>query len=443
MFGKSQARQDPRGQRVAEQFRGALGADCVASDSSVWRYACAGAVPHCVVAPGSVEEIRAAVRLAAANRLRIVPCGNATHLHIGSPPHGYDAALSIRRLDRVLAHEAGDMTVTVEAGVTLKSLNTRLAAAGQWLPCDAVHGHAMTVGGLVAADRNGPGQLSYGKVRDMLLGMRVVTADAEIVTGGGRVVKNVAGYDLPKLFTGSYGTLGVIVEASFRLWPRPPAQALLLSPAPSLEEALARGLAVLESGTTPSLLTALNVHAGETIGTGSAALLVKYEGTESGVRGQMERVEALVPELQAVDEREAQALHEALVAFPQPMNEDVLVARASLLPTRLPPVLRGFESEAQNRGLTLEIAAHIGSGTAWCQLAGPVSPLEFELCAEWMRVQVRAAQGWLVFESLPEGLQGRLDPWGFSGSALPLMRRIKTALDPDGLFSPGRFVGGI
>jgi glycolate oxidase FAD binding subunit len=443
MMAGSERREDALAQRVVERFRAGLGTHAVAAGDSVWAYSCAGVVPHCVVTPGSAEEACDAVRLAAANQFAAVPCGHGTHLYIGSPPRKYDAAFSMRRLDRIVTHDASDLTVTVEAGMTLHGLNARLARAGQWLPFDPSYGESITVGGLLAADRNGPMRLAYGKVRDALLGLKVVTADGEILGGGGKVVKNVAGYDLPKLFVGSFGTLGVIVEASLRVWPRPEQQRLFVWPAPSVTEAVECGLMLLHCGTAPTLLEALNANAGETVGVASAALVVDCAGSETEVRSQETKLGELLPDLQVVEDREAEAVRKALAAFPQPMNEDALVARASVLPADLGRLLKRFEGEAESRGVTLEVAAHAGNGVAWCQLAGPFSPLEFALCAESLRVQTRACGGWLVFEALPAGLQGRFDPWGFSATVLPLMRRVKHALDPAGMFCPGRFVGGI
>jgi glycolate oxidase FAD binding subunit len=435
--------EDPLAHGVVERFRVGVAGDSVAAGDSVWRYSCAGVAPHCVVTPRSVEEVCDAVRLAAASHFAVVPCGHGTHLYIGSPPRKYDAALSVRRLDRIVAYDASDLTVTVEAGATLQGLNARLAQTDQWLPLDPSYGDSITVGGLVAADRNGPIRLAYGKARDLLLGVKVVTADGEVLRGGGRVVKNVAGYDLPKLFVGSFGTLGVIVEASFRVWPRPAQQRVFVWPAPSVADAVERGLMLLRSGVTPILLEALNANAGEAVGVGSAALVVGCAGCEAEVQAEEKKLGELLPDLEVVEDREAEALHKALAAFPQPMSEDALVARVSVLSSDLARLLRRFEGEAEGRGVTLEVAAHVGNGVAWCQMAGPFAPLDFALCAEAMRIQTRAADGWLVFEALPPGLQGRFDAWGFNETALPLMRRVKSALDPGGLFSPGRFVGGI
>lgn len=429
-----------------ERFRSVLGNGAVDQTEGVWRYACGGVVPSCVLLPETVEQVSAAVRLGREEEAVLVPAGNGTHLHIGFPPRRYDAALSVRRLNRVVAHDAADMTVTVEAGLTLSALDAQLQDAGQWLPVDPPQMGEMTVGGLIAADRAGPLRLSQGKVRDMLIGVKAVIADGTIVKGGGRVVKNVAGYDLPKLFAGSYGTLGVIIEATFKVRPRPPIERLFVWRAGSIGEAADHAMRLVENGAlAPAFLEALNPAAAEMMGIceGAAALVIGCAGSEREVEAQQDTLAALARTIEMVSGPESDALRKALCGFPQPLSEDALVARVSVLPATLGSLLERFEVEAQRRGLTLEIQAHAGSGVAWCQLAGPLPLFEFELWAEWMRIHTRAQLGWVVFESLPAGLRDRIDPWGFSEPSLLLMKRIKQTLDPTGVFSPGRFVGAL
>ena len=430
---------------VAEHFERTLGADAVRTDGAVWRFACAGVVPSCVVQPRSVDEVSAAVRVARDGGYALVPSGNGTDLHIGLPPRRYDAAVSTRALNHVLAHEAGDMTVTVEAGVTVPALNEVLGSAGQWLPVDPPRAEQLTVGGLIAADRNGPYRFAYGKVRDYLIGLKVVTADGEVVRGGGRVVKNVAGYDLPKLFVGSFGTLGAIVEATFKVRPRPEQERVWVWRAASIDAAIGRALEVMDSSTTPVLLEAINGAAAEAIGVGSeSALIVGCAGNGSEVEAATARLRDMARDgLVVCDTARAGALLKAVRDFPQAATEDALVARVSVLPAALPALLGRFEAEAAARGLQLELAAHAGNGVAWCQMTGAVDATAVELFAEWMRVFTRQSGGWAIFEYLPPFLRGRIDPWGFNERAVSLMARIKQALDPGGVFSPGRFVEGI
>jgi glycolate oxidase FAD binding subunit len=420
--------------------------DAVRADVETrFRFATAAGAPQCVVEPADVDGVVAAIAAARRGGLAVVPAGNGTHLRIGSPPRGAHLALSTRRLTRILAHDAGDMTARVEAGVTVAALNAALAAAGQWLPLDPPRAEAMTIGGLIAADRNGPLRLGHGTVRDWLLGVRAVMADGAVVRGGGQVVKNVAGYDLPRLFAGSFGTLGVIVEATFKVRPRAGALALCEWTSPTLGAALARAQTVLASDVQPVLLEAVNESAAEALGLDSgASLLIGVAGTAAHLAEQERRLAALsaTAAVRHAVER-GDALLRALREFSQPADDDALVIRLSVLPTALAAVLGEIETAAARGGTVAEMAAHAGNGIAWCQLLGAPRPAALAEIALAARAAARRAGGWAVFEAIPGELADRLDPWGFEGPALAVMRRVKAALDPDELFSPGRFVGGI
>ncbi|NUP65013.1 MAG: FAD-binding oxidoreductase, partial [Nonomuraea sp.] len=180
-----------------------------------------GVPPRWVALPETVEEIAAVLRACAAHDLAVVPVGGGTKLHWGPPPSRCDVLLDLCCLNEVLEHAAGDLVVRVQAGVTMETLSGVLAAKGQELALDVPFADDATVGGTLAAALPGPRSFRYGTARDLLIGVTVVLADGTIARSGGKVVKNVAGYDLGKLFTGSYGTLGVIAEATFRLHPLP------------------------------------------------------------------------------------------------------------------------------------------------------------------------------------------------------------------------------
>jgi glycolate dehydrogenase FAD-binding subunit len=431
--------------QVVTALREALGAEAVRDGEAVWRLSAAGAVPVCVVEPADVDQVVAAVGAAARQRLAVLPAGNGTHLGIGWPPAVPAAAVSTRRLAQILTHDAGDMTVRVQAGVTIEALNAALAEAGQWLPLDPPRAQAMTVGGMIAADRNGPLRLGYGGVRDWLIGVRAVMADGALVRGGGQVVKNVAGYDLPRLFAGSYGTLGVIVEATFKVRPLMAGMALCEWTAPSLPEALGRAQAVLAGDVQPVLLEAVNESAAEALGLDSgASLLIGCAGSPAHLDEQAARIAALSDGAAARHASErGDALLRALREFSQPADEDALVIRLSVLPTALAPLVAEIEAAAAAARVVAEIAAHAGNGVAWCQLLGAPDEPALIGVAEAARAAARRQSGWAVFESMPAELRGRLDPWGFDAPALAIMRRVKAALDPGALFSPGRFVGAV
>src|SRR3990170_2408640 len=206
---------------LTSELASLLGADAVLGEGARSAFGGDGVEPRAVVAPGSVEHIAETLRYAHRERLAVTPWGGGSHMHIGNLPARYDIALSLGRLDTVTEHEPADLTVTVQAGITLVALQEHLAGAGRVLPLGPFPDARATVGGVLAAAASGPWRHAYGTARDWTIGLRVITADGRITKAGGRVVKNVAGYDLCKLYIGSLGTLGVIVEATFKLAPLP------------------------------------------------------------------------------------------------------------------------------------------------------------------------------------------------------------------------------
>jgi glycolate oxidase FAD binding subunit len=387
-----------------------------------------GAVPGSVVRPASVAEVQAVVRAAAAEGRALVAAGRGAHLAIGAPPRRLDVLLCLERLDRVLAHEAADMTVTVEAGCSLARLAEVLAAAGQWLPLDPPRPEATTVGGLVAANLSGPLRASQGTVRDLLLGLRVVGADGAVVTGGGRVVKNVAGYDLPKLHVGALGSVGVIVEATFKVRPRPACEVAVMLACPQVRAAADVALAVRDA---------------------AEPLWLEIDGTTVvvGLGGSAEEVAegrafvravAAARGLEAVEVADGSAVRARLAAFPTEPAAAVL--RAAVLPLDVGTTLADVEAAARAAGARVRWAAHASCGVARVAVAEPaaVAPLVAAL-----RPRIAAREGTFVVERAAAAVKGGLDVWGDAGSGLDLMRRIKAAFDPAGIFAPGRFVAGL
>jgi len=429
----------PTDRDIADALRARLGADAVGNDPGA--FAIAGHSPACLACPSSAAHVSETLVFARERGLAVVPCGNGTHLQVGSPPDRYDLALSLRRMTRVIAHEAADMTVTVEAGVTLAALADVLAATGQWLPFDPPDRDRVTIGGLIAGDLNGPLRLSQGKVRDSLIGISVVLADGSVAKGGGRVVKNVAGYDLPKLFAGSAGTLGVVVEATFKIRPCPERTQVVWLPAADVRDAAALSLALLDAAIAPLFLEVVDGHAGQEAGLGSAGVLVGLGGIAEELQAQ-QAVLARQPgtPARACDDREAQRLTAWLRDFPR-QREAMATARVSLLPTHLAGLLPRISAEASARGLTVRIVAHAGNGIARVRVEGKETPAV--LFCEWLRISARESGGWVAFDHLAHPLHGRIDPFGNPSPAVLLMREVKRQLDPSGLLSPGRFVGGI
>ncbi len=436
------------------RFRDLLGAESVVTGAAVRGFEVDGLTPQCVLFPATVDELQQCVAAAAQTGLAVIPAGNGTQLGVGRVPRRYDIALSMRRLRCIRAHEAADMTVTVEAGLTVADINAALAGAGQRLPVDPPRPEHVTVGGLIASDACGPLRLSQGKVRDLLIGITVVLADGTLIRGGGRVVKNVAGYDLMKLFTGSFGSLGIIAEASFKVRPCPENEEGYVIPAANSEHALTTALEVLAAPLAPLYVEALNRGAALRAGTGvdGAVVVVGCGGSAEEIEAQRRRLQEQFVSVRVCDAAEGIRLGAAVRDFPSiPPGRDqngpaaVAGCKVSVLPARLRAVLPAMEAAAARRGLEVALLAHVGSGVAsirFYQTAAAADAVpEF---AEWLRAAIADAGGWVVFDLLAAEHKARIDPWGLSdGPALELMRGIKRTLDPDGRFSPGRFVGGI
>jgi glycolate oxidase FAD binding subunit len=434
-------------------FGDLLPADAIATAGAAHAFAVDGLTPQCVLFPETVEQLSRCIAAADQAGLAVMPVGNGTKLGVGNLPQRYDVALSTRRLNRILAHEAADMTVTVEAGATLAEVNATLRPARQRLPLDPPDPEHTSIGALIATDASGPLRLSQGKVRDLLIGVKVVLADGTLVKGGGRVVKNVAGYDLMKLFTGSFGTLGTVVEATFKVRPCPEHEALFVVPAAEIGTAVAGALDVLAALLAPLYVEALNPAAAAAIGENAGAMiLVGCGGNSDEIAAQRARLEERAGKhaMRTYDGTESARRYAALRDFPSPVpprplgegRGEGIGAKLSLLPSQLAQVLPHIEDEAARKNLGCAILSHVGSGVAYVRLNG-TDDVSLIGCAQWMRATVRQADGWAVFDGVPTRFKSQVDTWGTDIQALSLMRGIKQALDPRRRLSPGRFVGGI
>jgi glycolate oxidase FAD binding subunit len=384
-------------------------------------------VPAHVVHPGSVAEVQACVRAGAA----LVASGRGAHLDLGAPPRRFDVLLRLDRLARVLAHDAGDMTVSVEAGCPLAVLEAMLGAAGQWLPLDPPCPETTTVGGLVAANLSGPLRASQGRVRDLLIGIRVVGADGVLVASGGRVVKNVAGYDLSKLHVGALGSVGVIVEATFKVRPRPPHEEAMVVACTDIEHAADMALTLLDSTIPPFWLElagpgALADEAAVAIGLAGIAEEVAAARAAVGSVARARGFEAWA----VTDGRALRGRLGGLAVAPA-----AAVLRAATLPSEVGGVMQGMI-----RGGGSRCSAHAANGVvrAAVEDAEMVPKL-----VRALRPDLEASGGSLVVERASAAVKQGLDVWGDGGPAFALMREIKHAFDPTGMFAPGRFVGGL
>ncbi|MQA85937.1 MAG: FAD-binding protein [Streptosporangiales bacterium] len=394
-----------------------------------------GIVPDYVARPDSVESAAEVMRAAAERGLRVVPRGAGTKLDWGSPPAGVDLVVDTGRLDRVLEHAAGDLVVRVQSGLTLGRLQVALAAHGQELALDEpVLGS--TVGGMLATGTSGPRRLLHGGPRDLLIGITVVRADGMIARSGGKVVKNVAGYDLGKLFTGSYGTLGLIVEAIFRLHPLPAASQVVTWTAPDEGAAHERLQALLHSQLVPAA-----VEIDRPAPDAPIAIGVLLEGVAEGVTTRAEAAARLLGNgFGGADGAEVGTKPPAWWGR-HPTDPDGVLVKLAAEVSALPHLLAAVARAARSAGLTPAVR---GSAGGLLHVGLPVGT-EPAAAAEFLAVlrpAVARHDGSAVVLHAPRAVRDAVDVWG-PVPALGLMGRLKDQFDPQHRLAPGRFVGGI
>lgn len=384
-----------------------------------------GVRPALVVSPRSEEAVAGVLGVADERGLAVAPRGGGTKGGWGAPPARVELLLSTDRLSSVREHAWGDLTVTVEAGCTVASLQAALAGAGQRLAADPVRPEAATVGGVLATNDTGALRLRYGTLRDLVLGVTVALADGTLARSGGRVVKNVAGYDLPKLLTGSYGTLGVVTSATFRLHPLPAATADV-----TLETAGAVEANELAQRVVDSQLSASCVQVRASSGT-RPFVDVRFEGTAPEPRA------AAVAALgsRAATPAAAWRWRERLLAASGP----AVALRAGVVPTEIGRFAAAVAEAGERLGFEWTIVAQ-ADGAAALGLAG-VGAGTVGPALEALREAARG--GWVAVAACPDELRPDADAWGPPVPGLSLMRRVKEQFDPRGIMNPGRFMGGI
>jgi glycolate oxidase FAD binding subunit len=435
---------------LIERLRGIVGAPHVLCGIEVSPYVVEGRTPEVAVFPGNADEVRAVVTLAGEAEVPVVPWGGGTAAAAGMPAPRPGLVLGLRRLNRLLEHEPGDLTVTVEAGCTVGALQSRLAERGQWWSLDPPDPDRATVGGVIATNASGPRRHLYGTARDLLIGLTVVTADGALVRGGGKVVKNVAGYDLPKLFVGSCGTLGIIVDVTMKLRPRPDDERLVFVPFDRLKDAGAALRAVMASDLIPSAIELLDGEALQALGLlkAPAGLVAGFDGLPEQVTWQIRALGRLVhgdgPEPRPVPpELWPRLAGAAAAAFATP----AAVMRLTVLPTQVAEVMDQGAAVAGARGLASAWSAHAGVGVITAALAlrpGARHDVDAvtDVLREW-RAIARACTGYARIESAPLAVKEAVGVWDEGGAAARIMQRIKRELDPRNILNPGRFVESI
>ncbi|HZO71292.1 MAG TPA: FAD-binding oxidoreductase [Ktedonobacteraceae bacterium] len=423
------------------------------TDTSILRdYTIDGVLPRLMVTPSSIDDLAHVVALADEHNLTVTVRGGGSSTNLGGLPERIDVLIETHKLTALLEHESPDLTCHVEAGITLADLQARLATKGQRLALDPPNAQQATIGGLLASNVSGPKRLRYGTARDLVIGLRVVQANGEISRSGGRVVKNVAGYDLNKLYIGSLGTLGIIVEANFKLHPLPAAERTLLLTYTNASDAMQTVTAIRGSLLTPAALELIDAGAasdmtdffGLNLPGNGYTLAVNFEGSFASIDRQLNEARLMARKYNALmGEDLAGEEQERFWGVVRERMQGTLTCKVAILVSQIAPYLQHVEQICRRHELETAIVAHAGNGILYIELRpGDAGQRVVEAIAE-LRLYAQEARGSLVVERCPVDLKRRISIWGDPGTDFPMMQRLKQQFDPKGTFVKGRFLGGL
>jgi glycolate oxidase FAD binding subunit len=438
------------GTSLGRDLEAIVGAAHVLDDpSAVHDFAIDGVEPRAVVTPADPNEVAAVLRYANGRKLAVVPAGGLSHQHIGGTPERVDVLLCTTRLQDVEHYDPGDLTIGVGAGTTIAELNALIAPHHQILPAEVVTPDTTTVGGLLATNTHGPLKHAFGGARDWLIGVRFASADGKLAKAGGRVVKNVAGYDLMKLLIGSYGTLAVIVGASFKLFPAPRRTRTYVCAFEKLEHALDFRRRIMHSPLAPLALELVSPHAQVVLtgdpdalqqgwrvllrAAGSDAVLARYRAELGG---------ALTRE---VDDGES-TLWRGITGFPQTVfakSQNAMLVRLDLPASEIGKALADAERAATDNNFVIAIIGRVGIGAlllAFCPIAvDPPGAMQYANAISSFRASLSRDASAVVLRC-PREVKPHVSVWGTSPTDLDAMRAIKRAMDEHDILNRGRFL---
>ena len=456
----------------ASQIANILGTNNVKMDmDSLAAYAIAGKTPSEVVSPSNAAEVVEIVRHAASAKRAIVAAGARTKLSMGLSPSRYDVAIDMTRMDRVVAYDPGDLTLSVEPGITLGKLARVLGEHGQMLPLGVPFAARTTIGGTIASGVEAPQRQLYGTARDFLLGAEFVTGDGVLAKSGGRVVKNVTGYDLHKLLIGSLGTLGLITKLNFKTFPLPLNVRGFIARFRSYEAALDMRDRMALSALLPMTLDIFSPGVARlfasTAGAGAArepmpegilsddewALTAGYSGNESALARYETELKKMASEsgatgitiasdtLPAAWARKREFIPIAIASSPA-----TTVLKIGVVPSKLKLVLKAA-GDAGQRKEVLGVAMARGIGVLYIALlppdAGDDSKRRVANCVGAIQSAATELGGHATVPWCPDAWKNDLNMWGTATPDWTEMRKVKNAFDPGGILSPGRYVGGM
>ena len=437
---------------IATQLASIIGADSVSAweqvdvsgQTGIQAAIAAETMPHCIVYPKTQDELAAVMACAFQNRWRVLPSGNGGKLHWGGLAGGIDLVVSTARMNRLVRHAVGDLTFTADAGLKFADLQTALGQERQFLALDPAYPDTASLGGIVATASAGCLRQRYGGVRDMLIGVSFVRADGQVAKAGGQVVKNVAGYDLMKLMTGSYGSLAVLSQLTFRTYPLQEASKTVVQIGPA--EAIADIVLKLRASVlTPIAIDIFSPTFMAALGQGEGVgVAVRFQGIPAGVDEQAKRLlemgsamaltgRLLEAEVEADYWRQA----DQMIWRPEAAGSGV-ICKSGILPTASVGLLQAIAQLTRPNAIPWLARIHASSGLGFLRFNSEA--LEADLLVK-VRSLCESDGGFLTILQAPKALKQQIEVWGYTGNSLEIMRRLKSQFDPESLLSPGRFVG--
>ena len=428
-------------------------------ESERGQYAVDGVSPQVICLPASYLEAARALAIADQFGLAVSPRGGGSMLGLGNRPRAVDLVVSTERLNQIVDYAPANLTVTAEAGVTLSALQARLAEGGQYLPLDPPHADRATLGGIIATNASGPRRFGFGAARDLVIGSQAATTSGTVTKAGGRVVKNVAGYDLNKLYIGSLGTLVVLVELTFKVAPLPTSQQTVVGRFARRDQFARAVQEIIRSPLMPTAVEVFNAAAVDLVGEpglpspGNGYLLATL-GTATG-RAVIRQRDDLTKIYQSAGaeavgtlaDQDSARFWREVAEWPVRGEAGAIRVKAAVPIARVPDLVQALEVQTRELSANVAIGGRAGSGVLYAswtaESSGESAIKESARRLKQLRQTCREWDGSLVVEAAPAAVKEEIDVWGEAGSALPLMRRLKAALDPNLIMNPGRFVGGI
>ena len=441
-----------------------------------------GIVPEALVYPENLNQVAELIKLANTQSWGVIPWGGGTKMALGKPPLRFSLVLSTSRLNKILDLDVDNLTVTAQAGVKLTDLQDLLAGAenrcfflpddnlknqakymcsggdykGVFLPLDPPFPDRVTLGGIVAVNSTGPKRLRFGLPRDLILGVKYVNPTGEIISMGGKTVKNVSGYDVSKIMIGALGTLGILGEITFRLLPLPEKVATVLAGFGSFASARAFADRVLDSKLLPTSVEILNgpgyditMSRDLNLPPGSWCVAVGVEGFEEEVIREITDLKDMAQRESALEA--AQLDRETAFAFWRmlancgvaPQGKTVVKFKGSFLISRYAEIMEAWSIASSDYRTALMVSAGSGLAHGYIFCRADEDPEKLAAVGSSFRAAAEKHEGSMIMESAPAPLKQKLDPWGSPRQDFLLMKRIKANVDPMGVLNPGRFLGGI